>query len=157
MTIRTTRRAALVLSAAALLALAAGGDEADANESAKVFQTDEGVAVNGYDVVGYFEESEPVEGSAEFTAEHAGATWHFASAGNRDAFKADPAKYAPAYGGYCAYAVAKGSTATTVPDAWKIVDGTLYLNFSKDVQSKWEEDIPGYIEQADANWPGVLE
>jgi hypothetical protein len=72
-------------------------------------------------------------------------------------FKADPEKYAPKYGGYCAWAVAQGYTAEIDPEAWKIVGGKLYLNYSKDVQKKWEQDIPGNIEKADQNWPGVLD
>jgi len=115
-----------------------------------------GVAASGYDVVAYFTESRPVEGSGDFTAEYDGATWRFASAANRDAFRADPARYAPQYGGYCAWAVAQGATASTTPEAWSIVDGKLYLNYSAGVQAKWEKDIPGHITQADANWPSVL-
>ncbi len=116
----------------------------------------EGVAVGGYDPVAYFTEGKPVKGSEEFTLKHDGATWRFASGENRDAFAADPAKYAPQYGGYCAYAVAKGSTAKAEPDAWTIHDGKLYLNFDKSVRAIWSKDIPGYIKKADANWPGVL-
>jgi YHS domain-containing protein len=117
----------------------------------------EGVAVGGYDPVAYFTEEKPVKGSEDFTLQHAGATWRFASAENRATFEADPAKYSPQYGGYCAYAVAKGSTAKAEPDAWTIHDGKLYLNFDKSVQAIWEKDIPGYVTQADANWPSVLE
>ncbi len=115
-----------------------------------------GVAINGYDAVAYFTERKPVAGKAGITHDWKGATWRFASTQNRDAFKAAPEKYAPQYGGYCAYAVAKGSTAKTDPQAWTIVDQKLYLNYSKSVQSTWEKDIPGYIRAADKNWPGVL-
>jgi YHS domain-containing protein len=117
----------------------------------------EGVAVGGYDPVAYFTQGKPVKGSEDFTLQHEGATWRFASAENRATFEADPAKYAPQYGGYCAYAVAKGSTAKAEPDAWTIHDGKLYLNFDKSVQAIWEKDIPGYVKKADANWPDVLE
>ena len=115
-----------------------------------------GVAIKGYDPVAYFTSNGPVKGNAEFSHTYKGATWHFASAENREKFKSDPDKYAPQYGGYCAYAVSKGSTAKIEPDAWKIVDGKLYLNYSKGIQKKWEKDIPGYIKKADANWPAVL-
>ncbi|MEM7173012.1 MAG: YHS domain-containing (seleno)protein [Pseudomonadota bacterium] len=115
------------------------------------------VGASGYDVVAYFTEGKPVEGSDAFTADYNGAEWHFSSAENRDAFAADPAKYAPQYGGYCAYAVSQGYTASTVPEAWKIVDGKLYLNYSLSVRDLWEEDIPGNIAAADGNWPKVLE
>jgi len=114
------------------------------------------VAASGHDVVAYFTESRPVEGSSDFAARYDGATWHFASAANRDAFRADPARYAPQYGGYCAWAVAQGSTASTTPEAWSIVDDKLYLNYSKGVQARWEQDIPGHIARADTNWPAVL-
>jgi hypothetical protein len=80
----------------------------------------------------------------------------FASAAHRDAFVADPERYAPQYGGYCAWAVAHGKTAGVDPQAWKIVGGKLYLNYSKDIQRQWEEDVPGYVEKADANWPKLL-
>ena len=120
-----------------------------------VFSTSEG-AIRGYDPVAYFTLGEPTRGSDEFTAEWQGATYHFASAENQARFKADPEAYAPQYGGYCAYAVSYGSTASTVPEAWKIVDGKLYLNYSKSVQKRWEKDVPGFISKADANWPGVL-
>lgn len=112
-----------------------------------------GTAVHGYDVVAYFDEGKPVKGSREFQHEWQGARWHFASAERRDRFEADPERYAPQYGGYCAYAVAQGGKADIDPQAWRIVDGKLYLNLSRDVQALWEEDIPGYIRKADANWP----
>jgi YHS domain-containing protein len=115
-----------------------------------------GVAVGGYDPVAYFTEHKPVPGKADITFSWKGATWRFASAQNRDAFKASPEKYAPQYGGYCAYAVAKGGTAKGDPRAWHVVDGKLYLNVSPAVQKLWEKDIPGYIKTADKNWPGVL-
>lgn len=114
-----------------------------------------GVAVEGYDVVAYFTENKPVEGSKEFAHEWEGAKWYFASADNRDKFIKDPKKYAPQYGGYCAWAVSQGYTASTVPEAWKIVDGKLYLNYSKGVQARWEKDIPGFIKTADKNWPDI--
>ncbi len=115
-----------------------------------------GIAINGYDPVAYFTESKPVEGNAEFSALWNGAKWHFSSDANRKKFLAMPKKYAPQYGGYCAFAVSYGSTATTVPEAWSIVDGKLYLNYSLGVRSRWRTDIPGYIKKADKNWPGVL-
>lgn len=114
-----------------------------------------GVAIRGTDPVAYFTEGRPVKGSSEFSAEWNGATWYFASAANRDTFLATPEAYAPQYGGFCAWAVAQGSTASTVPEAWQIVDGKLYLNYSLDVQKQWEGDIPGNIAKADRNWPGL--
>lgn len=115
-----------------------------------------GVAIRGHDPVAYFVESKPVKGSDDFEVEWNGATWRFSSARNRDTFKATPETYAPQYGGYCAWAVSQGYTAGIDPDAWKIVDGKLYLNYSKDVQKDWEADIAGNIRKGDQNWPKLL-
>jgi YHS domain-containing protein len=112
--------------------------------------------VGGYDPVAYFTQNKPVEGSADITTEYMGATWRFASAENRDSFVADPKRYAPQYGGYCAFAVSSGYTAKGDPQAWSVVDGKLYLNYSKGVRDRWEQDIPGHISKADGNWPAVL-
>ena len=121
----------------------------------ETFQID-GIAIRGFDPVGYFTDGGPVMGSAEFTTDHNGATWKFANAANRDAFIGDPGKYGARYGGYCAYAAAKGGLAKTVPEAWTIYEDRLYLNFSVTVRGIWSEDIPGNIIKADANWPGIL-
>jgi YHS domain-containing protein len=115
------------------------------------------LAVSGYDPVAYFTDGKPIEGSSAFEYEWKGAAWRFASAENLAAFEADPEKYAPQYGGYCAWAVSQGYTASADPDVWRIVDGKLYLNYSRAVQQKWERDIPGNISKADANWPKVLD
>jgi hypothetical protein len=115
-----------------------------------------GVAINGYDPVAYFTQMKPVKGTPANMLDWNGASWQFASASNRAAFEANPRAYAPQYGGYCAYAVAQGYTAKTDPDAWTIVQGKLYLNFSKSVRRRWERDIPGQVAAADMNWPGVL-
>lgn len=114
-----------------------------------------GVAIDGYDPVAYFENDEAVEGDGRFTLDWNGATWRFASSANRDAFASNPEKYAPQYGGYCAWAVSQGYTAPVNPEAWRIVEGKLYLNYSKGVQKRWAADIPGNISKADSNWPGL--
>lgn len=121
---------------------------------ASVF-SENGVAIHGTDPVAYFTEGRRVPGDLAFTADWGGAIWRFASAGNRERFLADPAAFAPQFGGYCAWAVANGYTAPTDPDAWAIVDGRLYLNYSREVQADWEEDIPGNIARAEANWPSL--
>ena len=108
-------------------------------------------AVGGYDAVSYFS-GKPVEGTDAFTLEFKGATWKFASAANLAAFKADPAKYAPQYGGHCAWAAANNYRFAGDPKVWKIVGGKLYLNYNRDVQVKWEKDIPGLIAKGNANW-----
>ena len=123
-----------------------------------------GYAVSGYDVVAYFgldqsavgtEQPAGVPGNSNITAEHNGATWAFSSEANRDAFLSDPAKYAPAFDGHCAYGVSKGGKVPGNPNLWRIVDGQLYLNITKNVVGFWEEDIPGNISLANGNWPGI--
>ena len=121
----------------------------------KVYATG-GVAINGFDPVAYFTQSKPVKGSSDFTTDYDGATWQLASAANRDAFAADPKGFAPQYGGYCAYAVSRGSTAKTSPNAWTIHEGKLYLNLNRAVRAIWSRDVPGNIAKGDANWPSVL-
>ena len=114
------------------------------------------VAIKGTDPVAYFENQGPVKGTKDYEYEWKGAKWRFSSAENRDLFIADPERYAPQYGGYCAYAVSQGYTAGIDPEAWSIVDGKLYLNYSLDVQKDWEAMRDAYIEAANKNWPGVL-
>jgi YHS domain-containing protein len=115
-----------------------------------------GIALKGYDAVAYFKEGRPIRGRDEFRYDWMGAKWYFATAENRDEFARDPGKYAPQYGGYCSWAVSRGYTANIDPEAWKIVGGKLYLNYSKDVQKTWEADIPGNITKADENWPKLI-
>lgn len=114
------------------------------------------VAVQGHDPVAYFTAGEPVKGSKDFRTTYMGAEFRFASAENLAAFEADPAAYAPQYGGYCAWAVAQGALAKGDADHWAIVDGKLYLNYNKKVQNDWNEDREGFITTADQNWPTVL-
>ncbi len=115
-----------------------------------------GTAISGFDPVAYFTQGKPVQGVADHAFEHNGATWNFSSAENLALFKGNPDKYAPQYGGYCAYAVSKGKTAPIDPDAWKIVDNKLYLNYNKSIQDRWSADITKSIADGDANWPKVL-
>ena len=115
-----------------------------------------GVAIKGYDPVAYFSAGKPIKGSRDFIYDWNGAEWRFESAANRDLFKSDPVKYAPQYGGYCAWAVSRGYTAGIDPDAWKIVNNRLYLNYSLKVQEQWSADIPGNIAKAEENWPKLL-
>ena len=112
-------------------------------------------AVRGYDVVAYFTQAKPVEGKRSFTHNWNDAEWRFASAANRDLFATNPEKYAPQYGGWCAWAVSQGYTASIDPEAWRIVDGKLYLNYSKSVQRQWVQDVPGNISKGNRNWPGI--
>ena len=144
-----TRRALL-----ALAAVAAGSPLFAAEDP--VF-TRWGVAIRGYDPVAYFTQGGPVEGSKDFETEWNGAAWRFANAEHLKLFLDDPEKYAPKYGGYCAWAVANNYTASTQPEAWSIYENRLYLNYSLSVRGQWEQDIPGNIEKGDRNWPAVLD
>lgn len=114
------------------------------------------LAVGGYDPVAYFTQGQPVKGDSSFSHKYKGATWRFASTANRDLFIANPEKYEPQFGGYCAWAVAQGDTASGDPLKWKIVDNKLFLNYDEEVQKKWEADIPGFIRKANQNWPRIL-
>ena len=125
-------------------------------KSGGVFSKGWTYALNGMDPVSYFTDGKPVKGSESYTATYKGATFSFTSQDHKAMFEADPAKYAPQYGGYCAWATSQGYTADGDPEVWKIVDGKLYLNYSKGVQKKWNKDIPGFIVKANANWPTVL-
>ncbi|WP_025900014.1 YHS domain-containing (seleno)protein [Sneathiella glossodoripedis] len=130
--------------------------QANANDHAGPYRSSFlGTAAEGYDVVAYFTLGKAVEGKSEFSHEWQDVTWHFSSAEHRDQFAADPLAYAPKYGGYCAYAVSQGYTAGIDPLAWTIVDGKLYLNYSKSVQSTWAKDISGYIASAEQKWPQI--
>ncbi|MGE0475032.1 MAG: YHS domain-containing (seleno)protein [Nitrospirales bacterium] len=111
--------------------------------------------ISGYDPVAYFTDGKPMKGSGYHVAEHKGVTYAFASKEHKNAFEANPEKYVPAYGGYCAYGVAVGKKFVSDPEAWKIVQGKLYLNLDKDIQSKWAKDIPGYIKKSEANWKEI--
>ena len=114
-----------------------------------------GRAIKGYDSVAYHTVGKPVQGNSDFELEWNGATWRFASTQNRDLFKADPEKYAPQYGGYCAYGVSQGYKVKIEPDLWAIIEGKLYLNYSQSVQETWNKDRPGYIAKAEATWPDI--
>ena len=114
-----------------------------------------GLALRGYDPVAYFKDNRPVQGSGDHVAEYKGSAFRFASKANRDAFVADPAKYAPQYGGFCAFGTAGGYKAATDPAAFTIVDGKLYLNYNREIQKQWSADVPGFIDKADRQWPSV--
>lgn len=114
-------------------------------------------AIKGYDSVAYFTENKPVKGKSEFSLERDGATWLFASQENLDLFKADPEKYAPQYGGYCAYAVSQGTTASIKPELFTIHNGKLYLNYNEKINAQWSEKKDDFISKADVQWPKLLE
>ena len=114
-----------------------------------------GLAVRGFDVVAYHKVGKPTEGSARFAAKFGAATYRFASKANLQAFKANPSKYVPAYGGFCAYGVSVNAKFDGDPRLWKIVGGRLYLNLNKDIQSAFNKDVGGAIKKADVIWPKI--
>ena len=113
-------------------------------------------AVGGFDTVAYFSEGKPVKGLSKYSYQWQGAKWLFSSEENLAAFQNSPEKYAPQYGGHCAWAVAaKNSLVEGDPEFWRIVDDKLYLNYNKSVQGKWLKDVPGFISKANTNWPDL--
>ena len=114
-----------------------------------------GVAIRGYDPVAYFTDSKPVKGDPQFSYSWQGATWVFASAQHRDMFAQHPDQYQPQYGGYCAYGVGQGHTVDIDPEAWRIIEGKLYLNYDKSVQQMFLKEPQERIKLADKNWPGL--
>jgi YHS domain-containing protein len=115
------------------------------------------LAVGGYDPVAYFDAGRPVRGAASLSTLWMGAEFRFASPESLAKFRADPARYAPQFGGYCAWAVSQGYLAKGDPRHWRIVGGRLYLNYNAVVQRRWETDVPGFIAKAENNWPRVLD
>ena len=115
-----------------------------------------GVAIEGYDPVAYFTESRPVKGSDAFAYDWLGATWYFANAEHRELFTTQPVRYAPQYGGHCALGTAFGETTANIdPEAWSIVDGKLYLQYSQGAREGWEQDRAKRIAAADQKWPEI--
>ena len=118
------------------------------------FEVD-GLALRGYDPVAYFEAGMPVKGSSRHVFTYKDSKFQFVTAANQKKFAADPEKYAPQFGGYCALGTANGYKVKTEPDAFKVVDGKLYLNYNRQVLDLWVKDEPGYIARAKQNWPEV--
>lgn len=115
--------------------------------------TDQSKAIRGYDPVAYFKEGKPVKGNEEYNFSWNDANWLFSSKENLDSFSRNPEKYAPQYGGYCAYGLSEGHKAPTDPNAWTIIDGKLYFNYNLKVKEMWIKDTRHRIEIADKNWP----
>lgn len=139
------------LLAGSILAVSSISFAADIDMNADVND----LAIQGYDPVSYFSGSQPTIGNANYTATYKGGIYRFSTEENRDTFKASPSKYAPQYGGYCAFGVSMEKKFDTDPLAWKIVDNKLYLNLNKSVQKKWLTDVTGYLSTADNNWPEI--
>ena len=144
-------RAAIVLVLMALpAALAVAGGEHEG-----VVNATDGVAIGGYDPVAYFADGAPTEGNEAHAYDWDGATWWFTSAEHRELFVAEPERYAPRYGGYCAFAAARNQVAEGDPELWTIHDGRLYLNFNDRTHRQFLADLPNQVEAADANWPAL--
>ena len=148
---RPSRRLA-ALALAAACACAACGTSAPGDALTGRYYAPGGVVLAGYDPVAYFEEGRPVKGRASFSHEHDGATFWFATAENRDRFAADPDRYTPQYGGFCAYGMSEGYRATTEPDAFTVHEGRLYLNYDREVRRLWSAEQARRIARADENW-----
>ena len=114
-----------------------------------------GFVIRGYDPVAYFTEGRPVPGRSDLSEKYKGGIYLFSTAANRDTFKADPEKYVPQYGGYCAYGVAVGKKFDVDPSSWRIVDGKLYLNLNPVILEKWSADTKGYLSKSEENWPQI--
>jgi YHS domain-containing protein len=156
MTPSATRRAAC-LAALAFLAMAGPGslEAYDPKSTAAVNVDRTGLALRGYDPVAYFARGQPVPGRPEFQSTFDGATYRFESADAKAAFDNAPAKYAPQYGGFCAWAAANGYKADADPKAWSVVGGRLYVNYDATVAKTWSTSTDRYIKQGDAAWPKV--
>ena len=125
------------------------------NAQQKQVFTKNNIAVNGYDVVAYFTDSQPVKGNDEHTVTWKDARWLFSSAEHASLFKSNPERYAPQYGGHCAFGCSRGYKVKSDPDAWSIVNGKLYLNYNVQVRDIWHKDIENYIKKADAAWLSI--
>lgn len=130
---------------------------ASANAKSLVNKNSSDVAVKGYDVVAFHTVGEATKGSKKITHRHGDAVYRFSSEENKALFAANPEKYEPAYGGYCAWGVAeKGKLFSVSIKTWQIVDGRLYLNYDKGVQKKFNEDVSGFISKADVEWESIV-
>lgn len=144
---------ALVIAAAAFAPTPAAAFDATSTTQTNVDSNH--VALHGYDPVAYFTAGKPTPGDAALAATHDGAVYHFASAENMKAFQADPARYLPQYGGFCAMGAALGKKFDVDPTQFRVVEGRLYLNKDAEVSVMWNRDVPGHIGKADAAWPRI--
>ena len=149
---RRTAFAVLLVVLGLFLAIARSA-EAGTDSPVPSINADQGIGLKGYDPVAYFIEGAPIKGSEQYSFASNGVTYRFASAGNLEKFKADPEKYLPAYGGYCAYAMSLDRIADIDPSRWAIVNGKLYLNNGFVAEKLWSLNKSGNIVSADRNWP----
>jgi len=148
-------RKTIINGAVAVAALATAGAAQAIDRTGGDYNTIyAGIGIKGYDPVAYFTDGKPVMGRQDYETFWGGVTWNFASAEHRDLFKADPEKYAPQFGAFCSWGVSQGKLFDVDPvNAWKVVDGKLYLNFNKDIQAIWSKDPAAFIAKAEGNWP----
>ncbi len=152
------RRAALLLALAFTLAVGpASAEVVHVNATGGLTLAGVPLALHGYDAVAYFTEGHAVRGNAEFTATHDGAAYRFASAAHKASFAKSPDRYAPQYGGFCAFGVSVGAKFDGDPELFRVVDGKLYLNLNPQIQEKWNGDVDSNIEKADEAWPKIRE
>jgi len=149
----TARQILALLASLIVTACAATPGKVSQTRPVDELNLEKGVALKGYDPVAYYADGAPAVGDPGITYQWQGATYLFSTAEHREAFKADPAHYAPQFGGYCAFAVSRGTTADADPHQWAIVDGKLYVNNNAFARKLWDQDRPGNIVAGDANWP----
>ena len=148
------RRSFIYLAAVVLVPGLVGAEAwSDAPRPVNTLDSTEELAIRGYDPVAYFRDGGPRPGKPEFSVRHGGAVWRFASAGHKALFEAEPKRYLPAYGGFCAYGTSRGYLVKIEPEAWSIVDGRLYLNYDLGVRETWARRTKTYIARAEGNWP----
>jgi YHS domain-containing protein len=147
----------IVMLVASVALASAGLADRGAYPSTLVVKNGQGVALWGYDVVAYFTGQEPVRGQSQFKSRYESADFYFASAENKAAFDADPAKYVPAYGGFSGYEVLMDELKEPKVKYWSITDGRLVLEDSKQALAAWNSDPHGNLEKADRNWRSLEE
>jgi YHS domain-containing protein len=148
----------MLLTSVAVLALAAAApaDHQPGHSKSLVLKNKDGLALEGYDPVAYFTVGKPAKGNPKFKSTHEGANYHFATAEHKAMFDANPAKYAPAYGGYCGYAASVNRLSPVSPAWWQIEDGKLILQHNKKAFDLFNKELKPNVQKADANWPGLV-
>lgn len=150
-----TRRLFLLATGLLAASLTAFTAEPAAGKTLQNLDRD-GVAIQGHDPVAFFTVGAPVKGKAEFESTYRGAKYRFHSAKNKAAFDAEPAKYEPQFGGWCAYGVSRGALVPIKIEAWQIVNGRLLMQKNEGIRDDFNEDAPGNLKKADGNWPGLV-
>ena len=145
-----------VLSLIIAITLGVSSQAADTNAKSLVLKNKQGLAIQGYDPVAYFTDNKPTKGSAKFSSEYEGAKYLFVSAAHKALFDAEPAKYAPAYGGYCGYAASIDRLSPISPEWFQIIDGKLILQHNKKAFDLFNKELAPNVQKADANWPGLV-